>query len=304
MTTSPAIEAFEQHRRRLFGIAYGMVGQVMDAEDLVQEAYLRWSAVDHRSVANPAGYLTTVVTRLAIDRLRSAQFRRETYVGQWLPEPIVPDPTAADPGDVVAEAENLSLAFLTALERLNPVERAVLLLRDVFDLDYSDIAGVVNRSVDNCRQIAARARTRVGDGGRSYRPSPEHERELVTAFVAAMSSGDLDQLTSILAADVTLWSDGGGKAKAALNPIVGALRVARFLLGVRKQIEDGDAMGFTTANGDPALHLQRGGQPLALMVFQVSDEGIIGVRNLLNPDKLRRLAGLEAPIPIELSDGS
>jgi RNA polymerase sigma-70 factor (ECF subfamily) len=177
----------------------------------------------------------------------------------------------------------------------------VLLLRDVFDLDYGDIAQVVDRTIDNCRQIAARARTRVGDGSRSYRPSPERERELVEAFVAAMANGDLDQLTAILAADATLWADGGGNQRAALNPVVGAARVARFMLGIRRYGLPGDTMAFTRANGDPAVYLQRAGQPFALLAFQVSDDGIVALRNIVNPDKLRSLAGLEAPLPLRLA---
>lgn len=288
---------FEAHRSRLFGIAYGMVGQVMDAEDLVQDAYLRWSAVDQTTILNPAGFLTTVVTRLAIDRLRSARTRRETYVGPWLPEPIVSD---ADPGDIVADAERLSMAFLMALERLNPVERAVLVLRDVFDFDYGEIAEVVDRSAANCRQIAVRARDRVGDADRSYRPGPEREQELTIAFVTAMGQGDLDQLLAILAADVTLWSDGGGKAKAAMHPIHGSDRAARFLIGIRKNGRPGDMMGFARANGDPAIYLQRDGQPFAIMTLQMSEEAIIGLRNVVNPDKLGHLADVPAPYPIVL----
>ncbi|MDH3498893.1 MAG: RNA polymerase sigma-70 factor [Acidimicrobiia bacterium] len=290
-------DVFEPHRRRMFGIAYGMLGQVMDAEDVVQDAYLRWSQVDTASIENPAAYLTTVTTRLAIDRLRSAQKRREEYVGPWLPEPVVP---GADPGDVVAEAEQISLAFMTALERLNPVERAVLLLREVFDLDYAEIAAVVGRSPANCRQVAVRARVHVGDAGRSYRPSPERQEELLTAFVGAMSRGDLDQLTAVLAADVTLWSDGGGNVRAALHPIHGVIKVARFMLGIRKNAAPGDTFSFTTANGDPAIYLARDGRPFAVIALQMADEGIVGVRSVLNPEKIGHLERVPAPIPVVL----
>ena len=293
--------AFEANRSRLFGIAYGMLGQVMDAEDVVQDAYLRWSDVDHSEVDNAAAYLTTIVTRLAIDRLRSAQKRREEYVGPWVPEPILSAVgVGPDPGDVVAEAEQISLALLTAMERLNPVERAVLLLRDVFDFDYSAVADVIDRSPANTRQIAVRARERVGDSSRLYSTTTERRDELMGSFVTAMTVGDLDQLTAVLADDITLWSDGGGKAQAALHPILGVQRVARFLLGIRKNGRPGDTFGFATANGDPALVLARGGAAYAVMTFQLSDDAVVGIRSVLNPDKLEHLTEVETPIPMVL----
>ena len=295
------IDTFEAHRPRLFGIAYGMLGQVMDAEDVVQDAFLRWSAVDHAGVSNPGGYLTTITTRLAIDRLRSARRRREEYVGPWVPEPIISGAgQPSDPGDVVAQAEQISLALLMALERLNPVERAVLLLREVFDLDYDEIADVIDRSPANCRQIAVRARTRVGDSGRLYSTTTERRDELMMSYISAMTTGDLDQLTEVLAEDIVLWSDGGGKARAAMHPIAGADRVARFLLGVRKNAEPGDMFGFGEANGDPAVVLTRAGALYAVMTFQLSDESIVGIRTILNPDKLVHLGEVDAPIPLEL----
>lgn len=290
-------DVFEAQRQRLTAVAYGMLGQLMDAEDVVQDAYLRWRKTDRASVDNPTAFLTTVTTRLAIDRLRSAQRRRETYVGTWLPEPVVRE---ADPGDIVADAERISLAFLTALERLNPIERAVLLLRDVFDLDYGDVANVIDRSPTNCRQIAARAREHVGDDGRSVRRSTEREQELLAAFVAAMGAGDVDQLTRTLADDVTLWSDGGGKARAARHPILGVDRVARFLMGIRKNGRPGDRMGFVTANGDPAIYMQRDGAPFALTVLRAAESGIVGVHSVLNPDKLAHLDTLDAPFVVTL----
>lgn len=291
------VRVFESERRRLFGIAYGMLGQVMDAEDIVQDAFLRWQGTDVDHVDNPAAYLTTITTRLAIDRLRSASVRREQYVGPWLPEPIVPGITLAeDPGDIVAEAEQISLALLTAFERLNPVERAVLLLRDVFDFDYGEIADVVERSAENCRQIASRARDRVGDAGRSYPVTAERQQELMNAFVLAMSTGDVEFLRGAFAADVTLWSDGGGKARAARHPIHGAAKVAQFLIGIRKWADPEDRYAFTTANGYPAVYIARAGVPLGIVTLQMSEDGIIGVRNIVNPDKMGHLEPVEAPI--------
>lgn len=308
-----AVAVFEAERPRLTGIAYALCGQVMDAEDVVQDAWLRWAgAPDRAAIVNPAAWLTTVVSRLALDRLRSAHHRRETYVGPWLPEPLVTATSLVgggggpghDPGEVVAEAERLSLAFLAAVERLNPVERAVLLLREVFDLDYAEIAEVVGRTADNCRQIARRARDRVGDSGRPHRPAPDREEELAGAFFAALAGGDLDHLRSLLAADVNLHSDGGGKARAALHPILGADRVARFLIGVTRKRQVGDRVGFVRINGDPALYLQRQGRPLGVIVVQIDDGVVTDIKAVLNPDKLGHLAGLEAPIPVDPVDPS
>lgn len=306
---------FEAERGRLQSIAYGMTGQVMDAEDVVQDAWLRWQGADHGTITNPAGWLTTVVTRLAIDRLRSARHRRETYVGPWLPEPQVTHtellPAAAgpagpgdgrrgrDPAELVAEAEQLSMAFLVALERLNPVERAVLLLREVFDLDYAEISPVVDRNPANCRQIARRARDRVGDAGRVERPSPEQRRELAVAFFSALAGGDLDALMATLAADITLRSDGGGKARAAAHPIHGADRVARFLIGVGRNRQPGDRAALVEVNGEPALYLQRGGRPFAVLVIESRDGLVTAIHGVLNPDKLTHLADLDAPIPVD-----
>jgi RNA polymerase sigma-70 factor (ECF subfamily) len=303
LSTQDPTAAFQAERSRLQAIAYAMTGQVMDAEDLVQDAWLRWQAADHAAIANPAAWLTTVVSRLAIDRLRSAQHRRETYLGPWLPEPIVTGsltgpPSSPDPADLVAQAEHLSVAFLTALERLNPVERAVLLLREVFDLDYTDIATVVDRSADNCRQITRRARDRVGDASRARRPPLERQQELTLALVSALGDGDLDRLRATLAADVTLWSDGGDRARAARHPIVGLERVARFLLGLRRQHQPGDRLGFVQVNGDPAIYLQRNGLPLAALVLQTGDDAITAIHAVVNPDKLTGLTALEAPFPL------
>jgi len=311
MTAHPApdpVAVFEAERPRLTGIAYALCGQVMDAEDVVQDAWLRWQgAADRAAIVNPAAWLTTVVSRLAIDRLRSARHRRETYVGPWLPEPLVTATALVgggagpghDPGDVVAEAERLSLAFLAAVERLNPVERAVLLLREVFDLDYAEIAEVVGRTADNCRQIARRARDRVGDTGRPHRPGPAREEELATAFFSALAGGDLEHLRSLLAADVHLHSDGGGKARAALHPILGADRVARFLVGVTRKRQPGDRVALVRVNGDPALYLQRRGRPMAVIVVQIDDGVVSDIKAVLNPDKLAHLVGLDAPIPVD-----
>jgi RNA polymerase sigma-70 factor (ECF subfamily) len=280
-------ELFEQHRSRLTGIAYGMLGSLMDAEDVVQDTYLRWAGIDLATVDAPAAFLTTMCTRIAIDRLRSARVRRERYVGPWLPEPIIGS-VEPDPADVVGEAESLSLAMLVALERLQPVERAVLLLREVFDYDYTEIADIVDKSPANCRQIAVRARERAGDLSRS-RPTSDAENAIISRYVAAVTAGDVDRLAGIFADDVVLWADGGGKARAARHPLFGATRVARHLVGVQPQTPPGTEVRLVRANGEISILGLLDGTPIGLIVFEVQDDLVIGVRALLNPEKLERL---------------
>lgn len=286
------VEEFETHRPRLMGVAYGMLGTVMDAEDVIQEAYLRWITVE-KPVREPVAFLTTMVTRLAIDRLRSAVKRRETYVGPWLPEPIV-SPLAGDVADVVAEAEQISLALMTAMERLNPVERAAFLLRDVFDFDYPDIADVIDRSPSNTRQIVSRARTRVGDSARA-RPADAAENErLLAAFGNAVTTGDLDGLVTMLAEDVVAWSDGGSERRAARHPILGANRVARFLLGLAaKSDAHGAWVAPARANGGPAFVVLTADGPYSVMALDTRD-GIIGaIRTMVNPAKLATVGRID-----------
>lgn len=279
-------EQFEANRSRLFGIAYGMLGSVMDAEDVVQDAYLRWANVDQSTIDSPAAYLTTITTRLAIDRLRSARHRRETYVGAWLPEPLV---TSPDPGSIVAEAEQLSLALLTTFERLNPVERAVLLLRDVFDFEYAEIAPIVTKSAANCRQIARRARDRVAEQPRA-RPQPEVEERIVFSYAAALVQGDVDGLIQLLAHDVMLWSDGGGKVRAARHPVMGADRVARFVVNVNRKAPPGLDVRRVRVNGSLGFAAFHDGAPWGVLAFDVADDQITAIRVILNPDKLRHLS--------------
>lgn len=284
-------EVFERHRARLNGIAYGMLGSVMDAEDVVQDAYLRWREVDIAGIDSAEAYLTTIVTRLAIDRLRSARARRETYVGPWLPEPLL-ESFERDPAERVVEAESLSLALLVALERLNPVERAVLLLRDVFDLDYSEIADVVDKSPANCRQIASRARERAGDAGRTRQAQREVERDIITRYLETVAAGDVAGVASVFAEDVVLWADGGGKARAARHPLHGATRVARHLVGVAPQAPPGTEIRIARINGDPAVLGVLDGKVIGAIAFQIDEGRVIAVRAVLNPEKLEHLAGV------------
>jgi RNA polymerase sigma-70 factor (ECF subfamily) len=224
-------EVFDGYRPLLFSIAYRMLGGVMDAEDVVQEAYLRWRGASEGEVRSPRAYLSAVVTRLCIDHLRSARVRREEYVGPWLPEPLPTGPGSDDAGPAGLD-ESLSMAFLVLLESLTPTERAVFLLREVFDYDYAEVSHIVGKSEANCRQIARRARESVAARRPRFEHSPEQQERLMRQFLRACTTGDMPALLELLADDVTLWSDGGGKARAALNPIHGPDRVARFFLGV------------------------------------------------------------------------
>ncbi len=290
MTTDESLRAeiFESHRRRLLNVAYGMLGVVAEAEDVVQVTYLRWAATDWATIDSPGAWLTTVTTRIAIDRLRSAQRRRETYVGPWLPEPLVTE-FVADPAEVVADAEQLSLALLTAMERLTPTERAVLLLREVFDFDYAEIADVVDKSPANCRQIASRARSHIGEPNRVVRHDPAAEQRLLASYVQAISDGDVERLAAVFADDVVLWADGGGKVRAARHPLHGAARVARHLIGVRDQVPPDVRIEMVRANGDPALAAFDGDRPIGVVALEVQDGLAVAVRAVINPEKLRNL---------------
>ena len=280
------VEDFERHRSLLFSIAYRMLGSVADAEDIVQDAYLRWQRASEIEVRSPKSYLSAVVTRLSIDWLRSA--RREEYVGPWLPEPLVSDrseelaaPTGLD--------DSLSMAFLVLLESLNPVERAVFLLREVFNYDYEEISRIVGKSEDNCRQIARRARHFVGERRPRFERSPEQEERLTQQFVETCMSGDMEGLVSLLSDDIILWSDGGGKIAAATYPIHGPERVARFLLGVLRTVPPAFSARPTRVNGGPGVVGYVDGHPTSVVALDVADGRLRGVRIVVNPEKLRAI---------------
>jgi RNA polymerase sigma-70 factor (ECF subfamily) len=281
------VDVFESNRSRLTGIAYGMLGSVMEAQDVVQDAYLRWAEVAHDEVDAPAAYLTTITTRLAIDRLRSAQKRREVYVGPWLPEPVVSS-FAPDPAEAVIEAESLSMAILTALERLNPVERAVLLLREIFDLDYSEIADIVDKSPSNCRQIARRARDRAGDIRRTSART-DLDAQIIASYMDAVGRGDVEGLAKVFAQDIVLFSDGGGLARAARHPLHGATRVARHMIGVSPQAPEGTEVRLVRVNGDPSIMAVANGRAIATVTFEIREGLITAIRAVLNPEKLGHL---------------
>jgi RNA polymerase sigma-70 factor, ECF subfamily len=294
--TDPAA-SFEPHRRRLLGLAYRMLGSVSEAEDAAQDAYLRWHAADRDSVSDARAYLTTTTTRICLDALKSRRARREAYVGPWLPEPVL-DTTALAPDTQTELAEDLSIALLLALDRLSPLERAAFLLHDVFDCSFGEVATALERSEAACRQLATRARAHV----RAARPrgatvSPARPGEidakhaqLMSAFLTATQSGDLNALTRLLASDVRFWSDGGGKVSAALNVLDGADRAAAFLVGaVRKGWREDFTLRFATINGLPGLIVEGPEGTVETAAFEIEGDVIRALYVVRNPDKLRHL---------------
>ncbi len=299
--SSPA-ESFEPYRRRLLGLAYRMLGSMADAEDAVQETYLRWHAADRDNVSDPRAFLMTTTTRICLDMLTSARARHEEYVGPWLPEPVL-DTAALAPDRRTELAEDLSIALLLTLDRLSPLERAAFLMHDVFDFSFTEVATALERSEPACRKLATRARTHV----RALRPrgatapparlgeiNAKHA-QLMSAFVAATQSGDLNALTQMLASDVRVVTDGGGKVKSALNVLDGADRAARFLVGVTRKAgrEDRRAdftLRFATINGLPGVIVEGPEGPVQTAAFEIEGDVIRALYVVRNPDKLRHLA--------------
>ncbi|HET7589949.1 MAG TPA: RNA polymerase sigma-70 factor [Solirubrobacterales bacterium] len=279
-------DAFAACRPRLLGIAYGLLGELTEAEDVVQDTWLRWHSADRDAVRNAEPFLVTITTRLALDRLRSARARREVYVGPWLPEPLVTDPET--PETKAIEAERLSLALLGALERLNPIERAVLVLRDVFDLEYAEIADVVEKTPSNVRQIARRAREHAGDQTRRREVSEEERQRLALAFLAAAASGDLEGLRELLAADAIMYTDGGGVVTAARKPIYGADKIARFMVRVQNKSQFPADPVYTPVlvNGDPGVLMESATEGfLSIAAIEVDDGIVQAVRFFNNPER-------------------
>jgi len=297
MSTDPSA-TFEPHRRRLLGLAYRMLGSMAEAEDAVQEAYLRWHDADRASVVEPRAFLMTTTTRICLDVLKSARARREEYVGPWLPDPVID--TASLAPDVQTElAEDLSVALLLAIDRLSPLERAAFLLHDVFDYSFTQVADALGRNEAACRQLASRGRARV----REARPAgaiptrtasssvdPKHA-ELLSAFMTAARSGDVATLTRLLASDARLVTDGGGKVPAALNVIDGPDRVAAFLVGAtRKGWTDDMTVRFDTINGLPGLIVSGARGLVQTSAFEIVDGVVKAIYVVRNPDKLQHLA--------------
>ena len=279
---------FNRHRRRLYGIAYRMLGSKADAEDMVQEAYVRWHQADVERVQTPEAWLVTTVTRLCIDRLRVARTEREAYVGPWLPEPLV---TESEQPERHAElASDLSVAFLVMLERLGPEERAAFLLHEVFDSDYPDIARILGKSEAACRQIVHRARERARQDRPRFQVSEFARKRLLERFMAALRARDESAMLALMAEDVTWTSDGGGKAKAARKIVKSAEHVARFVIGVWRRYLDRATHHFVSINGEPGIVMCVGGEAKSVMSVETDGLRILAVYAMLNPDKLKGIA--------------
>ena len=285
-------DAFSQHRQHLFGVAYRMLGSRADADDVVQDAWLRYAAADASAIADLRAWLTTVTGRLCLDLLRSARVRREAYVGSWLPEPLVErlPGQGADPGEEVALSDSVSIALLLILDALTPEQRVAFVLHDVFAVPFAEVAGTLGTTAENARQLASRARKAVSAGEHRHSTDRARQAEVLAAFTAAARGGDLDALLKVLAPDVVALGDGGGVARAARRPILGALPVARFVLGLFRRAEK---LGYmwqpALVNGDLGFIVRTDDGP-GVAALAVSPEGLVtGVYNQLNPAKLTTL---------------
>ena len=304
--TPDAVRVFAEHRGLLISVAYRVLGSVSDAEDAVQEAWLRWSNVDHSGINDPRAFLVRVTTRLAIDRLRRAKARRESYVGPWLPEPVL---TGRDVAEDVAIAESVSMAMLVVLETLSPLERAVFVLREAFGMPYAEIGEIIGRKEEAVRQLARRARDHVQERRFRFEADQAEQRQVTERFLEATSSGDLEALLGVLAPSVTLVADGGGRALAPRRPVRGAEKVARFLLAVATEermarflrsvgIEPVVAdvrVHMAPVNGGPGVVMTSQGRPITALVLDVADGAVQSIHLVANPEKLTGVRGIEAP---------
>ncbi len=286
------LATFDQYRSLLFSVAYRMLGSVADAEDMLQEAFIRWQQTSDEAIRSPRAFLVTIISRLCINHLQSARVQREEYVGQWLPEPIVTDP-ASDPTGIIRVDESLSMAFLVLLERLTPVERAVFLLREVFEYEYSEIAAVLGQSEANCRQILRRAKQHVGAMRPRFKASQRKKKDLLERFLKATGSGDMEGLLALLSNDVVLHSDGGGKAIAVPNPIHGADNVARGTLGgLKKLLPKNLVRRILQINGAPGVVSYLDGKPYSVLTIDAVAGRIRTIYILTNPEKLAHVRDL------------
>jgi RNA polymerase sigma-70 factor (ECF subfamily) len=276
---------FEEHRPGLARLAYRMLGSLADADDVMQEAYLRWTRESRASVESPRAYLSTVVTRLCIDRRGVIEARKETYIGPWLPEPLV----EPDTGGRLEAAESVSLAFLVVLESLSPVERAAYLLRRVFDYGYDEIGEILGKSEPNCRQLVSRAEERVRERRPRFDPDPGEAERLTGAFLEACSTGDLGGLVQLLAADAVLYTDSNGKVPAATTPIRGADRIARFFVGLMQKAPADLEIRRVRVNGQPGLLATLSGQIVNVLTLEIAEGQIANCYVIRNPDKLAQV---------------
>ena len=286
------MESFETYRPYLFAIAYRMLGSAMDAEDMVQETYIRSSARPKDPIRSLKAYLTTILTRLCMDQLHLARRKRELYVGPWLPEPILTatTPEAADPEKHVETEESISLAFLVLLEQFQPFERAVFLLREVFEYEFAEIATMLGKSEVACRRSFSRSKPHLREHRPRFPASRETHRQLLDGYVQAVETGEMKTLISLLSEDVILWTDGGGKIKtAALYPINGRDAVARFSVGTRRFLPENYRMELAEVNGQPAVIIRADGQAFSVVTIEVEAEHIRTIHVIANPEKLARI---------------
>ncbi|HLW52264.1 MAG TPA: RNA polymerase sigma-70 factor [Candidatus Angelobacter sp.] len=290
-----SLDKFNEHRALLISIAYRMLGSAADAEDMVQETFLRWQKATETEVRDPRAFLATVITRPCINELQSARVKREQYFGQWLPEPLLTDATSGTP-QLAGIDGSLSIAFLMLLERLAPMERAVFLLREVFDYDYSEVAEMLGQTEANCRQILRRAKQHVAEKRPRFDVSRKQQERLLQRFLHTTASGDMSGLLALLAEDVVLYTDGGGKATAVPNPIYGADRVARFLFGSREKFLPRDIVRrFAEINGQPGIVAYAEGRVFGVLTIDATEAEIRRIYIIRNPDKLAAISNLPAP---------
>ena len=280
-------------RPLLFSIAYRMLGSASDAEDVLQDAWLRYHGADTSAIRSAKAFATTVVTRLCLDRLKSARTKREEYVGPWLPEPVLTS-DVEDPEGLLQRAESVTLAFLVLLEQLSPEERAVFLLKDIFEYDHSAIGKMLGMSVDNSRQLLHRAKAKLAEGRPAMRGTPQSRRAVAERFARAVSSGDTAGLTALLAKDARMWSDGGGKASAARRPLVGRDQVLNLLVGLHRTAQTTDLIRSASwriedVNSEPALVIRVGERLESIFVLSINDDAISEIRVVRNPDKLAHI---------------
>ena len=278
-------EIFEDERRRLVGLAYRITGSRAEADDIVQDAWIRWQSTDRSSVRTPAAWLTTVTSRIALDRLKAARHTRETYVGPWLPEVANPEPGPEDRAEL---AESLTVGFLAVLERLGPIERVVFLLADIFGLSFDEIAGVVDKTPEACRQVASRARRRVREERPRFSPTDDAAWEVTGAFLSAAQAGDLSALVGLLADGAVATSDGGADHHAARRPIVAA-RIPRFMANLASRVQADDVLIPRLINGQPGLVVERGGGASFALSFSIDAGHVTHIWIVINPAKLRTL---------------
>lgn len=286
------LAAFDQHRGLLFSIAYRMLGSRADAEDMLQETFIRWQQASETEIRDPRAFLVTVITRLCINQLQSARVKREQYFGQWLPEPLMTKAAAESPA-ISGIDGSLSMAFLMLLERLTPMERAVFLLREVFDYDYAEVAEMLGQSEANCRQILRRAKQHVTEDRPRFEVSPQEQQRMLQEFLQATSHGDMQGLVALLAKDVVLYTDGGGKASAVPNPIYGPEHVARFFMEAPAKFMPSDVVRrFAEINGQPGIVVYHRGQVFGVLTMDVAEGRIRNIYIVRNPDKLALLPTL------------